>query len=163
MTDAASLCLRCGLCCDGNLFTRVPLADLEVAPARARGLALVARPDGGSALRQRCAALSGCACEIYDQRPATCRSYRCMLLSALAADELAPAEAHALVAEAHARLAALAAALPSGVDTPPSAATAPMQRARQAVRDGLADPALRQALERAAAFLARHFHRDAGR
>ncbi len=155
--DALSqLCLRCGLCCDGNLFTQVPLAAAEVADARRRGLTIAARPDGGDALRQRCDALTGTRCKIYDERPASCRRYHCMLHAALAADEVSLASALALVDEAHARLTALAAELPADAD-------AAMQRARRAVRDGLATDAAREALQRAAAHLGRHFHRDAGR
>lgn len=140
--DASALCQRCGLCCDGSLFDHAPLADAEVDAARRR-LVVLARPDGGHALRQPCAALVDRRCAAYDVRPAACRTYRCMLLAALDAGEIDAREAAAVVDEAHARLAALAALLPAGEG-------GVVQRARAA--DG---PELRHARERALAFLER--------
>ena len=107
MTEAlATLCQQCGLCCDGSLFTQVPLDAADAGAVRRRGLAVIARPDGAPALRQPCAALAGRRCTIYEERPASCRSYRCMLYAALAEGEVALAEALATVARAHALLAA---------------------------------------------------------
>lgn len=141
MDDASTLCQRCGLCCDGNLFNSVPLADAEVEPVRARGLIVVARGDGGSALRQRCAALGERGCGVYAQRPGRCREYRCMLLVAMMEGEVGLAEALGIVDEAHARIAA--------VDAPGDGA--PLERAR---RCGEPSAALM--------FVARHFERRAG-
>ena len=45
-TESASLstlCLACGMCCDGNLFTQVPLVADEPVRLRARGLLVIAR------------------------------------------------------------------------------------------------------------------------
>ena len=143
MTDSRStLCLACGLCCDGNLFTQVPLRADEVEPMRRRGLPLLERGQG-VALRQRCGALDGCRCDIYEARPAACRSYRCMLLTALAEDEVSLGDALAIVERAHALLAAA-----------PGEAAAP-------VRQRLAGGATPEAA-RALAYLGRHFQRDAG-
>jgi hypothetical protein len=143
MTDPRStLCLACGLCCDGNLFTQVPLRADEVEPIRRRGLPIVERAQG-VALRQRCGALAGRRCDMYDHRPAACRSYRCMLLTALAEDEVSLGDALAIVEQAHALLAAA-----------PGEATAP-------VRQRLAGEATPEAA-RALAWLGRHFQRDAG-
>lgn len=102
MADASTLCRRCGLCCDGNLFASVPLAAEEVAPLRAQGLVIV-----GQALRQRCAGLGEAGCGVYAQRPGRCREYRCMLLIALGDGEVDLDAALAVVDEAHARLAAV--------------------------------------------------------
>lgn len=145
---AAELCQRCGLCCDGSLFTQVPLAEDEVDPAHRRGLVVLARADGSPALRQPCAALQGRRCAVYDARPAGCRRYRCMLLAALDERELDEREALAVVDEAHARLAALAALLPPGEG-------GPVQRARELARAGDLSADVRAALERALAFLDR--------
>ncbi|MBL9103336.1 MAG: YkgJ family cysteine cluster protein [Myxococcales bacterium] len=139
------LCRRCGLCCDGALFTSVPLADGEIEPARRHGLVVVTRGDGTAGVRQRCAALRGDeGCAVYEVRPGCCRRYRCMLLRALDEGEVSPTEALAVVEEAHARLAAARAAGASPAD--------PEQRRSQA-------PELRAAL----AWLGRHFERAAGR
>ena len=148
----SSLCLGCGLCCDGNLFTQVPLTAAELEPARRRGLVVLARADGSPALRQRCGALVGLRCDVYDDRPATCRSYRCMLHVALADGEVSQSEALGTVARAHALLAALADELPPDAD-------AVMQRGRRALRDPELPASTRAAIERAAGHLARNFQR----
>ena len=144
---ASTLCRRCGLCCDGNLFTAVPLADDEVAAARRGGLVVIGQ-DGASRLRQRCAALTDGGCGVYDERPRRCRSYRCMLLVAVTEDEVGLAEALAIVDGARARLVAADAASPG--------AGAVLQRARGCEAPS---PAVREAL----AYLGRHFERAAGR
>ncbi len=145
----STLCLACGMCCDGNLFTQVPLAEDEAVRLRGRGLVVSVREDGSPALRQRCEALAGRCCRIYDERPAGCRRHACMLHAALTADEVELAEALEVVAQAHTLLAAADTALPPG----PAAV---LQRARQALRAGEV-PA---AVEAARRHLARHFQRD---
>lgn len=104
--ELTALCLGCGLCCDGSLFTSVPLAAGEAEAVRRRGLPVWERPDGSPALRQPCAALAGRRCEVYADRPAACRRYTCMLFAALAEGEVSLAEALGTVEEAHALLAA---------------------------------------------------------
>jgi len=148
MTDPASaLCLACGLCCDGNLFTQVPLRGDEIDRVRRRGLPILERPQG-AVLQQRCAALDGCRCEIYDDRPAACRGYRCMLLTSLGEGEVSLAEALVIVGQAHAAIAEVARAHPGE--------GAVMPRARRAPGHDLA------AVQRATSWLSRHFQRVAG-
>ena len=149
----SALCLACGMCCDGNLFTQVPLVADEATRLRRRGLVVIEREDGSPALRQRCGALAGTRCAVYEERPAGCRQHACMLHLALAADELSLAEAQGLVAQAQTLLAAADAALPPG----PAAV---MQRARQALREREVGTAVRTAVEAARRHLARHFQRD---
>jgi hypothetical protein len=149
----STLCLACGMCCDGNLFTQVPLAEDEAVRLRGRGLAVIQREDGSPALRQRCAALVGRCCAVYEERPGGCRRHVCMLHAALAADEVSVTEALEIVARAHTLLAAADAALGPG----PAAV---MQRARQALRAGEVDETVRAAIEAARRHLARHFQRD---
>lgn len=141
------------MCCDGNLFTQVPLLADEAARLRRRGLVVIAREDESPALRQRCAALEDRCCTVYEERPAGCRRYACMLLIALAADELSVAEAQGLVAQAHTLLAAADEVLGPG----PAAV---MQRARQALREGDVSGEVSAAVEAARRHLARHFQRD---
>lgn len=67
------LCRACGLCCDGSLFGRVPLAEdervhLPLAP-------------GGNAFDQPCPAHVDDACTIYETRPRACREFTCRLLA----------------------------------------------------------------------------------
>lgn len=152
----AALCTSCGLCCDGTLFTQVPLLAAEAAQLRGLGLVLREADERPPALPQRCAALAGTRCTIYAERPASCRRYRCMLYSALEADEVGLDEALARVRETHGLLAALAAALPPG----PAAA---LQRARAGLREETLTPEGRAALDRVTGQLGRHFERAAGR
>lgn len=105
MADASTLCRRCGLCCDGTLFASVPVTESEAARVRARGLVVVTRTDGSSAVRQRCAALVDAGCGVYAQRPGRCHDYRCMLLVACAEGEVSYAEAAVVVDEARRLLA----------------------------------------------------------
>lgn len=103
--SAEALCTRCALCCDGSLFGQVPLAEGEADALRRLPLAPVAGRGGAEALPQPCSALRGLQCAHYDARPRACRTYRCMLLLALEADELTLEEAAGVVDEARARLA----------------------------------------------------------
>ena len=89
------------MCCDGSLFTFVRLDAAEARGARSRGLTIVRREDGSDALPQRCSALSGRDCSVYDARPAPCAHYECLLLSALRDGELSMSDAEAVVIEAH--------------------------------------------------------------
>lgn len=101
----STLCQRCGLCCDGTLFTHVPLRPTEVEPLRALGLPVREREDGTPLLPQRCAALDGRRCTAYAERPEGCRRYHCHLFAALAEGEVSLPEALAVVEGAHALLA----------------------------------------------------------
>ncbi|MET0402617.1 MAG: YkgJ family cysteine cluster protein [Cystobacter sp.] len=101
----STLCQHCGLCCDGTLFTHVPLQGSEASALRALGLPVREREEGGAVLPQRCAALDGRRCTAYAARPEGCRRYHCQLFSALAEGEVSLPEALAVVDGAHARLA----------------------------------------------------------
>ncbi len=99
--DASELCQRCGLCCDGTLFTRTPLL-----PDEAERLADRALPADGTrapGLAQPCAALEDTRCTIYEARPTACRRFECLLHGALVEGEVDLDEALAVVAEARAR------------------------------------------------------------
>ncbi|RKH62633.1 YkgJ family cysteine cluster protein [Corallococcus llansteffanensis] len=152
----STLCLHCGMCCDGTLFTHVPLAPPEAQVLRGRGLTLAAREGGGEVLPQRCAALDGRCCTAYAERPEACRRYRCQLLNALADGEVSLEEAKGVVDAAHARVEAVARAFP----TSRVGAASAMRGAREAA---LASPSeqipreAREVLTQAESFLDRHF------
>jgi uncharacterized protein len=98
--DPSDLCLACGLCCDGTLFSKVRLGATD-NPARLRekGFALV----GGSEpeFAQPCRALeSDCRCRIYGERPLQCRKFKCPLLTSVAAGTQNIARALVLISEA---------------------------------------------------------------
>ncbi|MBM4377870.1 MAG: YkgJ family cysteine cluster protein [Deltaproteobacteria bacterium] len=110
-TDAEKedLCLRCGLCCDGSLFSFLGIKPDEVARVEPRGLKVHARPDGRLALdlSRGCPGLSGKCCTLYGDRPQACRDYKCLLFMALEEGEVGLSEARSVVDETHATLAAL--------------------------------------------------------
>ena len=93
-----SLCQACGLCCDGSLFGRVPLGPDEQVPALK--LAVVTNAQGGRHVPQRCAALEGTVCQVYEQRPLACRRYECLLFGALREGEVSLPEALTVVQRA---------------------------------------------------------------
>ncbi|MFZ5441897.1 MAG: YkgJ family cysteine cluster protein [Myxococcota bacterium] len=99
-----SLCQACGLCCDGSLFTRVPLGVDEQVPEGELGV--VTNEKGARHVPQRCAALGGTVCGVYAQRPRACRRYECLLFAALREGEVALAEAIDVVRRAQALVAA---------------------------------------------------------
>ena len=93
-----SVCTACGLCCDGSLFGRVPLgADEQVPEVK---LAVVTNSLGARHVPQRCAALEGTVCQVYQQRPLACRRYECLLLGALREGEVSQAEALKVIVRA---------------------------------------------------------------
>lgn len=67
LTD--TLCLQCGLCCNGVLF-----ADVRPEPGDQSPLFT-----GRSRVNQPCPAFDAgtCACAIYTERPARCRKFEC--------------------------------------------------------------------------------------
>src|SRR4051812_35155751 len=98
--DSESLCLECGFCCNGVIF-----ADVELRPRddrdrfQALGLPLVPvratqKANGtGPGIRhykftQPCAALNGCRCTIYPERPEYCREFECLVLKSVKAGRL---------------------------------------------------------------------------
>lgn len=109
--DLSALCSDCGLCCDGSLFTFVPVSPSE-AERLAGKLALFTRKAGDQALAQPCEALEGTLCRVYESRPLACRDFVCTLWKALDEGEAPLAEARAIVAQAHALIRAVAEAAP---------------------------------------------------
>jgi Fe-S-cluster containining protein len=106
MADDAltTLCRACGLCCDGNLFSFVGLEPGDEERLHAKGLATPNGASGQPVLLQRCAALQGRDCLIYESRPAHCARYQCLLAGALLEGEVTLEEAREVVNEAHLRV-----------------------------------------------------------
>ena len=78
----ATLCLKCGLCCNGALFGDVELQRSDAAaPLKEAGLNPRRKRGGAQAIPQPCRALGGdCRCSIYENRPRHCRDFECLLL-----------------------------------------------------------------------------------
>jgi Fe-S-cluster containining protein len=95
--DSASLCLECGLCCNGVIFADVELQSSEVKDLRSKfeNLKLTDKNERRSKLLQPCAAFDGCRCRIYSDRPIYCRQFECLLLKNVQSgrlDELAASQ-----------------------------------------------------------------------
>lgn len=156
--DLSTLCMRCGLCCDGSLFSHVPLLPAEASRLRPLGVGVVEQASGARVLPQRCAALRGTCCTVYTERPEGCRRYRCLLLGALVEGEVSLEEALGVVAQAHARVVEAGAAL--GLQPEEGSAVGLAQRVRTAHEQAQASPASAEAhaaWERAGDFFDRHF------
>ena len=95
LTD--TLCLQCGLCCNGVLF-----ADVRPEPGDRSPLFA-----GRSRVSQPCPAFTAgdCTCAIYPERPRRCRQFECRQLLGVAAGELKVPAALRRIAKAR-RLAA---------------------------------------------------------
>jgi Fe-S-cluster containining protein len=100
------LCTRCGLCCDGSLFTDVELASSdESASLEVMGLEIEdADGNDGGLLLQPCRALKGKRCSIYPHRPDCCRTFECRLLQEVKRGAVGVERAKAKIAEASNRI-----------------------------------------------------------
>ncbi|AEI63633.1 YkgJ family cysteine cluster protein [Corallococcus macrosporus] len=158
-----TLCLRCGMCCDGTLFTHVSLQPEEALALQRRGLPVGSRTDGSPALMQHCPALEGRACTVYTDRPASCRRYHCQLFAALAEKEVSLEEALAVVDEAHARVDAVARTLAPAAEGAPRSVLQRARRANLPEHGGPLSSADLATYERAEAYLDTHFRGRLGR
>lgn len=91
-----SLCLTCGMCCDGTLFNVAAVTPEEAARLEGR----VNLTENRLRIRQPCPALNGDnTCAVYAERPHACRHFRCTVLQRLDRGELSEREAHDAIAE----------------------------------------------------------------
>jgi uncharacterized protein len=82
--DASSLCLECGLCCNGVIFADGQLqAGDDATRLQSLGLAFVGIKAGIQKFKQPCTAFAGCQCKIYSERPKYCREFECLLLKSV--------------------------------------------------------------------------------
>lgn len=88
-----SLCLHCGMCCDGTLFRDVELQpgdDLEKLRALGLRVSVPRSEFRVPSFKQPCAALCpDLRCRVYADRPARCREFECALFKAVAAGTMA--------------------------------------------------------------------------
>jgi hypothetical protein len=91
--SAQSLCLACGLCCDGTIFTEVNLkSEDEVRSLESSGIKILSDKDSHK-FKQPCVAHKKGMCTIYADRPFHCRSYLCSLLERFERSEITQDEA----------------------------------------------------------------------
>ncbi|MBL6764765.1 MAG: YkgJ family cysteine cluster protein [Verrucomicrobiae bacterium] len=92
-----ALCTRCGLCCDGTLFTSVVCATgTEARRVEAAGLSLNFI-EGVGAFTQPCSRLKDTRCTFYADRPTRCRKFECELLKRTDRDEVSRNEAVSII------------------------------------------------------------------
>jgi Fe-S-cluster containining protein len=104
LPDSNSLCLECGLCCNGVIFADVQLQpDDDAARLRELGLAFVRNQKskvGNEKFKQPCTAFEGCRCKIYGEHPRYCREFECLLLKSVKAGDTETAEAVRIIRSA---------------------------------------------------------------
>lgn len=102
-----TLCLACGLCCNGVLFKDVELQRGDNAgKLKSLGLPVAARRSVRCVIRfpQPCAALCpDCHCRVYPDRPARCRDFECALFKAVAAGKMETSAALRIISQARQR------------------------------------------------------------
>ena len=113
LSDASALCVSCGMCCNGVLFTNARAEPGEVP--RLRDLGLEVEQVRGDRLQFRlpCPHHDDGHCGIYSDRFLKCRTFRCALLKRLDSGETSLAEAQGAVAQAKAMLARVTALDPA--------------------------------------------------
>ena len=83
--DSSTLCLTCGLCCDGTLIGFVAL-DTEELP-RLKKIMSIEEANNSGFLLQPCKSYCN-GCTIYLERPTACDKYNCKLLDAVEEQEI---------------------------------------------------------------------------
>ena len=101
MSDTASesICLSCGLCCDGSIFTRITLALSDRVDILEAAGVVLSKKDERTEMRLRCTALDGTCCTIYEDRPVRCGLFTCALHRRHSAGEVGTDEALATIAK----------------------------------------------------------------
>ncbi|MFT4616063.1 MAG: Fe-S-cluster containining protein [Ilumatobacter sp.] len=103
LDDGSELCVACGICCDGILFSSVTITDPSEAE-RVRALRIpVHVVDERHFFDQPCSALGDNGCSIYTERPLLCHAYRCLLLKQVDAGTMPLANALRIVEAARRR------------------------------------------------------------
>ncbi len=106
-TAAARLCVECGMCCNGVMFSVVKLQPGESA----KSLGALGLKVKRGAFAQPCSALEGLRCSIYAARPTRCRLFECQQLKRVAEGTITEATALEAIREAQRRVAELEALL----------------------------------------------------
>jgi hypothetical protein len=118
VTEAEALCTKCGLCCNGTLFARVPLTPSEVVWASRRRLPVMQKNEAVFA-RLPCACFGRDGrCDDYDARPAACQEFACALLRRLGTGEASAERADAAVMRAKELVARIEPLVPPGLLEP---------------------------------------------
>jgi len=109
-TRAQQLCQECGICCGGAVLSGGRLEPSELVFAEARRLRVV-QTQKGPAFAHPCPLLADRQCSAYDERPKSCRAFRCKLLRSLDDGSLSWDEARTRVADLLQRISLIESAL----------------------------------------------------
>jgi Fe-S-cluster containining protein len=78
--DSSALCLACGLCCNGVLYSQVNVEPEHVPLVSTLGLTVEEFDDHSVGFRQPCVLYQQNRCSAYPHHPPACKAYRCALL-----------------------------------------------------------------------------------
>jgi uncharacterized protein len=113
-SDATTLCLACGFCCDGTLHTHTVILAGEVDAVKDLGLAVGTVQDR-PAFQQPCTMFHSGSCSIYERRPHVCRRYECALLKRTLSGEIALDQALRVVEIAQQQLGVFRSQVPDAI------------------------------------------------
>jgi uncharacterized protein len=96
--DLSSICISCGMCCDGTLFSRAKIwNDEDEQLAKSLDLDVFTHTDEVKYFKLPCHHFKSC-CTIYDQpRPITCSKFFCVPLKKCNAGELTFEKANEII------------------------------------------------------------------
>ena len=98
--------MTCGICCGDALFDHSSVTPDEVPRLQEFGFPIL-RINDGPAFPMTCVHIAGTLCQVYRDRPATCRAYRCKTLKRLDQGRIERPEADRRVSMAKAAIAAV--------------------------------------------------------
>ncbi|MXO90362.1 YkgJ family cysteine cluster protein [Pontixanthobacter aquaemixtae] len=98
--ELSDICLSCGMCCEGTLYSHIPLKPEEIAKAEGRGWKIDEIGNGETGFLSPCHALSGACCTIYGDRPSVCGAYSCRVLRRVKNGRIAVEEGQSIIAKA---------------------------------------------------------------
>ena len=113
LSDLSCLCLACGLCCSGTVFTHLKLDADDSAKLQHAGKELTNDADR---INFPCQFLCGSTCSAYKERPKTCAEYRCETLIAAQSGKIGLDDAHQKIASVVALNDKFIRTLPEGID-----------------------------------------------
>jgi Fe-S-cluster containining protein len=128
--EPGSICVGCGLCCDGTLHGRATVKPDDEATVRAVALE-IEEESGKRFFRQPCPRFSCGSCSVYAERPNVCRGYRCALLEKVDAGDIAAPDARATIERARQLVDRVRTATPEAIT--PEARAAAMDRLKAQV------------------------------
>ena len=104
--DSQQLCVSCGICCGDALFDHSRITEAEAL--RLRDLGFPVRRKGKQLIfAHPCPNICDKVCQVYQDRPQTCRDFRCRTLQKLERGEIDRPEADRRISAALAALADL--------------------------------------------------------